>query len=221
MDEYTIKACSDKSYRRNTAIVVGIVGIFAALALALMVYSFVAGKILFAVSYLIALILAVTFIIIRINSVFATYLATDLTNIYIKNWVNNFLPYASESKVKLISEFIPAKTHIMEIPITEIKSVYLGTKNFIKRSAGMDSEFSGDVRKYETSKDFYQKKTITGMDIIYFETYTNESCYMPIVRFNVRDVTKVLDAIRRKNPDVEIRVSSREYRNVRTNREKR
>lgn len=219
MEDYAIIARTNKKYRRNSAIVIGIVGLFAALALAMMIYSFVTGKILFALSYLIALILAATFIIIRINSVFVTYLATDLTNVYVKNWVNNFLPYDTQSKLKVISEFIPAKTHLLEIPITEIKSVYLGTKNFIKRNTGLDSEFAGDVRRYESSKDYYKKKTITGMDIVYFETYTGESCYMPVVRFNSRDVTKVINAVQRKNPDVDIRVSSRDYRSIRTNKQ--
>ena len=219
MDEYEVKACTDKKYRRNSAIAIGIVALFSALALALMIYSFATGKILFAVSYLIALILAVTFIMIRINSVFTTYLATDYNNVYVKNWVNNFLPYDAENKLSIISEFIPAKTHLLEIPISEIKSVYIGTKNFIKRSSGPDSDFSNDVKKYESSKDRYKKKTITSMDIIYFETYTGESCYMPIVRFNSRDVMKVINAIQRKNPDTGFKVSSRDYRSIRTARE--
>ena len=219
MDEYEIKAGTNKKYRRGSTIVIGIVSLFAALALALMIYSFATGKILFAVSYLIALILAVTFIIIRINSVFTTYLATDYEHVYVKNWVNNFLPYDADNKLGFISEFIPAKTHLLEIPISEIKCVYLGTKNFIKRSAGLDSDFSGDVKRYENSKDLYKKKAVTGMDIIYFETYNGESCYMPIVKFNSRDVMKILNAVQRKNPDVEIKVSSRDYRSIRNTRE--
>lgn len=219
MDEYEVKATTDKKYRRGSAVVIGIVALFSALALALMIYSFVTGKILFAISYLIALILAVTFIIIRINSVFATYLATDYENVYVKNWVNNFLPYDAENKLSIISEFIPAKTHLLEIPISEIKKVYLGTKNFIKRASGLDSEFSGDVKRYENSRDRYKKKTITSMDIIYFETYGGESCYMPIVRFDVREVIKVINAVRQKNPDLEIKVSSKDYRSLRTGRE--
>ena len=219
MDEYEVKATTDKKYRRGSAVVIGIVALFSALALALMIYSFVTDKILFAISYLIALILAVTFIIIRINSVFATYLATDYENVYVKNWVNNFLPYDAENKLSIISEFIPAKTHLLEIPISEIKKVYLGTKNFIKRSSGLDSEFSADVKRYENSKDKYKKKTITSMDMIYIETYSGESCYMPIVRFDVREVTKVINVVRQKNPDLEIKVSSRDYRSLRTSRE--
>lgn len=49
-------------------------------------------------------------------------------NLFMKNWNNDFLPYDYDNKVKILSEFIPAKTKIVEIPLNEISKVLIGTK---------------------------------------------------------------------------------------------
>ena len=127
-----------------------------------------------------------------------------------KNWNNDFLPYDYDNKVKILSEFIPAKTKIVEIPLNEISTVLIGTKNFIKRNVAPDSDFVKNIRVLEKSKDFYKKKTVSSMDILYVECY-----YMPIVKFDTRNVTKIVQIIQRINPELLIRVSSREYRTLR------
>ena len=80
-----------------------------------------------------------------------------------------------------MSEFIPAKTKIVEIPLNEISKVLIGTKNFIKRNVAPDSDFVKNIRVLEKSKDFYKKKTVSSMDILYVETFEKECYYMPIV----------------------------------------
>ena len=132
-----------------------------------------------------------------------------------KNWNNDFLPYDYDNKVKILSEFIPAKTKIVEIPLNEISKVLIGTKNFIKRNVAPDSDFVKNIRVLEKSKDFYKKKTISSMDILYVETFEKECYYMPIVKFDMRNVTKIVQMIQRINPELLIRVSSREYRTLR------
>ena len=67
----------------------------------------------------------------------------------------------------------------------------------------------------EKSKDFYKKKTVSSMDILYVETFEKECYYMPIVKFDTRNVTKIVQIIQRINPELLIRVSSREYRTLR------
>ncbi len=57
-----------------------------------------------------------------------------------------------------MSEFIPAKTKIVEIPLNEISKVLIGTKNFIKRNVAPDSDFVKNIRVIEKSKDFIRRK---------------------------------------------------------------
>ena len=121
---------------------------------------------MFSIAWFIATILASTYVLIRINTVFATYISTDRMNLFMKNWNNDFLPYDYDNKVKILSEFIPAKTKIVEIPLNEISKVLIGTKNFIKRNVAPDSDFVKNIRVLEKSKDFYKKKTISSMDIL-------------------------------------------------------
>ena len=47
------------------------------------------------------------------------------------------------------------------------------------------------------------------------ETFEKECYYMPIVKFDTRNVTKIVQMIQRINPELLIRVSSREYRTLR------
>lgn len=209
---YAAMACTNKSYRRNSGIVIGILSALSLLALIMLILDFINGKILWGVFWILALILALSYVVIRINSVYTTYLASDKKNIYMKNWVNDFLPYDADNKVKFIREFIPARTKLIQIPIEDIATVLIGTKNFIKRYGEDNEEFRLNLKPLEKSKDYYQKKTVQSMDLIYVSTYDGECYYMPIVKFTPRDVSRVLQFIQRANPEAEIRVNSREFR---------
>ncbi|MDY3030769.1 MAG: hypothetical protein SOS24_03280 [Clostridia bacterium] len=209
---YAAKACTSKSYRRNSGIAIGILSALSVLAVVMLLISFIGGNILWGIAWLIALILALSYVVIRINTVYPTYLATDKRTVYMKNWTNDFLPYAADSSLKLIREFIPAPTKITEIPIEDISTILIGTKNFIKRYGEDNEYFRDNLRPLEKSKDYYQKKMVQSMDLIYVSTKDNECYYMPIDRFSPRDVSRVLQFIQRANPEAEIRVNSKNFR---------
>lgn len=209
---YVAKACTNKAYRSRSGIMIGLLSVLSALSLVMLILDFISGKILWGVFWLIALILAFTYVIIRVNTVYPTYIATDKTYVYMKNWVNDFLPYAADCPVKLLREFIPARTKLIKIPIEDISSVLIGTKNFIKRYGEDNEDFKLNLAPLEKSKDYYQKKTVQSMDLIYISTADGECYYMPIVNFSPRDVSRVLQLIQRANPDAQMKVNSREFR---------
>jgi hypothetical protein len=210
-----VKARTGKGYRRRNTVIVAFFAVLSCVALIMAIYNLVAGNILFAIACVIATILAVTYVLIRVNTVFPTSVSVDKVNLYLKNWNNDFLPYDYENKVKILSEFIPAKLKIIEIPIDEIRTILIGTKNFIKRNISGDMEFVENVKALEQSKDFYRKRTISSMDIFYVETYESECYYMPIVKFEPADVMKVVKAIQRRNAAVEVKSGSKDYRALR------
>lgn len=210
-----IKACTKSGYRRRNSIIITIILLLACFSLVMVIYNLIKGAYLFSVAWFIATILAATYVFIRINTVFATYISVDRINLYMKNWSNDFFPYDYNNKIKIFSEFIPAKTKIVEIPINEIRAIYIGTKNFVKRNTSPQGDFAKSVAVFEKSKDFYRKRTITSMDIFYVETFDDECYYMPIVKFDSKNVIKIVQNIRRYNSEIEVRTSSKEYRTLR------
>ena len=186
----SVKACTNSRYRKTNIVIITILSLLSCFALVMVIYNLIKGSYLFSIAWFIATILASTYVLIRINTVFATYISTDRMNLFMKNWNNDFLPYDYDNKVKILSEFI-------------------------QRNVAPDSDFVKNIRVLEKSKDFYKKKTISSMDILYVETFEKECYYMPIVKFDTRNVTKIVQMIQRINPELLIRVSSREYRTLR------
>lgn len=209
-----IRARTRAGFRRKNTVILAVLSLLSAFALVMTVYNLVKSSYLFCIAWLIAGILASTYVIIRINTVFPTYVAADRTNLYMKNWSNDFLPYDYNSRIKILSEFIPAKTKLVEIPLDEIHTVIIGTKNFIKRNTDADMPFAKSIKKLEKTKDFYRKKTISSMDILYVETYARDCCYMPVVNFDTKDITKIIQLLMRSNADLDFRCGSRVYRSL-------
>ena len=209
-----VRARTNAGYRRKNTVIITIITLLSCFALVMVIYNLIKGSYLFSAAWFIATILAGTYVLIRINTVYSTYIMTDRVSIYMKNWTNDFLPYDYDNSVKILSEFIPAKTKIVEIPVNEISTVLIGTKNFIKRNVAPDMDFVKNVKELERSKDFYRKRTITSMDIFYVETYDRECYYMPVVNFDTKDITKIVQAIQRRNPDLVFKSSSRAYRKL-------
>ncbi len=217
---YAIKARTSSKCRRKNTVLIALGTILSVTGVIMLVYSLIKASWLFAASYFIALILLVTYIVIRINTVYVTYLATDRESIIMKNWSNDFLPYDVENKVKFLAEFIPSTTKVTEIPINEIEKVVIGTKSFIKRTMADDTEFLQRIAVFENSKDYYQKRTISAMDIFYVRVVSGESYYMPIMNFNTKMVKKLLGIMLKVKPDIEMVFAGREYRNFRMQSEK-
>lgn len=209
-----LKACTNVRYRRTNAVIIIISALLTILSLVMAVVSLVRSEFLFMTAWLIAMILMGTYIIIRLNTIFTTSVSTDLVNLYMKNWSNDFLPYDYGYKIKILSEFIPAKIKTLEIPINEIRLIIIGTKNYIKRNLDSETAFSRNIRALENTRDFYRKRTISSMDILYVETYDGDCCYMPVVQFDTKNLAKILQSVQRRNANVTIKSGSRAYKRL-------
>lgn len=213
--KFTVKARTSKKNRGKNEIIIGLVGLLSCFGLVMLIYEFITGNVLFGISYTIAAFLGFTYVIIRMNTVFATYLAADRERLYMKSWENDFLPYNTNCKIKLVCEFIPAKTKFTEVPIDEISLVVIGTKNFIKRNISDASPFLERIRKFEETRDYYRKKTVAAMDMFYVETYDGACCHMPIDGFEVSNVIRIVKEIMKKNSSAAVKAGSRDYRSLR------
>ena len=209
---YSVKACTKPSYRRKNFIIIAVISIIALAALILAVYNFVETKMLFVISYLCAAFLCITYVIIRVNTVYSTYLAADKKSVYMRRWDNGFMPYATSFPLAILREFVPARTELVEIPISEISAVYIGTKNYIKRTVQTKGAFADVGGAFEKSRDFTVRKTVQSMDIFYVETSDGDYAYMPIVEFAKKPVQRLLKHINLRNQDTEFFIYSRAYR---------
>ena len=210
-----IMARTSGKYRKINTVFIAISTAVMILGIIGIIYSIAHASWLFAASYFIGLILLFTYVIIRVNTVYTTYLSYDDGAIVMKNWTNDFLPYDVGNKIKVLSEFVPARTKVTVIPIEDIDRIMIGTKNFIKRNVERDDLFLKRIAPYERTKDYYQKRTVSGMDIFYVHTTDGESYYMPVMNFNVKTIKKILTTTLTKKPDIDFRSSSRAYRTVR------
>lgn len=209
---YSVKTGTKPSYRRKSFIIIAVMSLLALAAVVLAIYNLIETKPLFAVSYLIAAILCLTYVTIRANTVYSTYIAADKRSVYMRRWINGFMPYAAGFPVALLREFIPSKTELIEVPISEISAVYIGTKNFIKRTAKTADGFMDELEPFEKSRDFTVKRTIQTMDIFYAETFDGDYAYMPITGFSKKSVLRLLKHINLRNQETEFHVYSRSFR---------
>lgn len=212
MSGYIATARTKPSYRRKNTIIIAILALIAVIAVIMAVYNMLESRWMFVITYLIITLLAATYVMIRINTVYPTYLAVDKQSVYMRRWVNGFLPYNVDFKPAFLSDFIPAKTELVECPVKEITNIYIGTKNYLKRTAKTGPEFGDDVEPFEKSKDFEVKKSVQSMDIFYVENSDGSYMYMPIDEFSVGSVKKVLRYINKLNPEAEFGIYSKDYR---------
>lgn len=210
--QYKAAAKTSRQYRIKNLTSAAIVFVISCFGLFMCIYSFIQKSWIFGAAYLIAVLLGFSYVVIRCNTVFSTYIATDDDYVYLKNWENDFLPYRVDQKRnRLFAELLPAGTRIMEVPVDDVAFIMLGTKNYIKRYSN-NPEFAKAVRPFETNKDFYKKKSVSTADLIYLMTYDGNFCFMPIEGFDPKQVVGVLSAIREINPDVEIMANSKKFR---------
>jgi len=212
MSGYGIMARTKASQRHNSAIIIAIVALLSCAAVVLAVLNAVNAQWLFVISYLIAAVLGITYVCIKINTVYPTYIAIERESLFMCRWVNGFMPYNTAFKPEFLKEFIPAKTEVVECSLEEIAAIYIGTKNYIKRSAATGAEFGDDVEPFEKSKDFTVRKAIQSMDIFYIETTDGSYIHMPIDGFAVSSVIKILRYVEKLNPDIKFGICSRAYR---------
>lgn len=130
---YSMKATADSSIRGKSMLVILIFAILAVFSIVMAIYDISTSRILFGVLFAIAAVVFILLLLLRLNSVFGTYIKLKRDSLYMKSWVNDFLPY--DLNGGMFSDLKPAKTKLTEIPADEISLILVGTKDFIKRNA--------------------------------------------------------------------------------------
>ena len=206
--EYTAKAKLGKRNRVKATVIIAAVALVVAFGIFLTIYNVFIGKYLFSVGYLLAAVLGLGYIIIEINSIFATFLAVDEKHIYMKNWVNGFVPFDLKHKLGFIREFIPAKTTTVEIKTADVKECMMGSAKFLKRHCESNQAFVEKMDSFE-KMGVISKTHIKRMEYFYVETKSGESCFMPVTGFDEDALASVIYQIE-KTSKVKVRCNNHE-----------
>ncbi len=211
MAGYQIKACADSRIRGRALVVIAVFAAFALFCIAMAIYDITTGRTAFGVMFAAAALIFIVLLLLRVNSVFGTYIKVRDGDLYLKSWVNDFLPY--DINGGFFSDMIPSKTKLTEIPAEEISLVLIGTKDYIKRNATIAGKrLAKALYPYEHSRKKTKKELISGIDIFYVETYDGECSFMCIYGYDPEKVVEVIGELYDLNPDIEVSVSSREYK---------
>lgn len=208
--EFTAKASLDNTVKTKNIIYICIVGCVALLGLILAVSALVHGKILFGIIYFLACLLGLSYVIIQINTILPTYVATDGDKLIMQNWENGIFSYNVAFRPAFLCDFVPDKTKISQVEISKITKLLIGTKSYLARNL-TNMKFTADMEHLEKINPRCAR-LLKKMDLLYLETIDGESLYMSVDQFDAAELVQVLTAVQAAAPGLQIRCNSRELR---------
>jgi len=199
--EYLSRVSINAKVRRNHVIKISLVSSVCLLGIVLGVYSIIIREYLFALWYALAFLLGLSFVIIRINACFPTFVATDGEKVVLSSWKNGIMPYMIPEKPNFFSDFIPDKIIVNEIAMEDVASIIVGSKRYLKKSVG-DEDYPEILGRLEENKHF--NKGLKHMDFIFVETKTEENCFMSITDFDLDGIAEFLEVVEKNCAGVQI-----------------
>ena len=211
MASQSVKATANASIRGKAMIIIAAFTLLALFCIGMAIYDIANSILLFGLLFALAAFIFIVLILLKVNSVFGTYIKVKNDTLYIKSWTNGFLPYNPDKG--LFSDMKPAKTKLIEIPADELSLILIGTKDFIKRNATTaGKKLAKALYPFEHSSQKSRKRLISTMDLFYIETKDGECSYMCIYGYDPKTVVDVIGRLYKINPDLYVKVNSREYR---------
>lgn len=197
--EVSNKVTIDKKMRRNAIIKISIVGTVTLLGIILALYSLFNGKYLFALWYFIAFVLGLSYVIIRVNAIFPSYVSIEGDTLVMSVWENGALPYKISEKASFFADFMPEKVKKDEIALEEIAKVYLGSKRFLERHL---EEYPEDLKEIMDNK--HLNSAIRKLDFLLVTVKDGESCFMSVANFDTDGLVEIIEEIENKVAGVQI-----------------
>lgn len=201
--EYISKAAIKNNVRRNYILKITIVGTISIAGFVLALTNLFSGNILYAFWYLIAFIIGLSYVVIRINTAFPAYIATDAEKLVLSTWKNGIFPYKVKEKPGFISDFIPDGVKCEEISFSDLDRIYVGSVRFLKKSL-QEEEYPKIFTELEEDKQM--EKMLRRLDFFIAITTNGDVSFMSIADFDLEDLSKVLDNVERNCQGVKIQI---------------
>ncbi len=199
--EYLSKVSLSKKVRREYMIKISVVGSISLIGLILAGISIAWQSYLFSFWYIVAAIMGLSYVMIRLNAIFPTYLATDGEKVVLSVWKNGLFPYKTPEKPNIFSDFIPDSVIKYEISLCDIDSIIVGSKRFLLRNIG-DAMCPEAIMRFE--KDKRIEGQIKRMDFVFVITKDGENCFMPVTNFEIHALSDFLGVVERNCQGVKI-----------------
>ena len=199
--EFLKKAAMDRRIWRNYMVKISLVGTVSLAGLVLSVVSIFAGRYLFALWYLVAFCLGFSYVVIRINTIFPTYLAADGEKLILSTWNNGVFPYRVGERAGIISDFIPEKVKTSEILFSDIEKIYIGSKRLMKKVLSPE-EYPDGLSILE--EDRHNDAALKKMDFVLVSGKSGETCFMSVTDFDMNELSEVIDVVERNCQGVKI-----------------
>lgn len=200
--DYNKKISISKAKKNSNMVLICIIASISLLGLVMAVYSIVNFNFIFALVYIIAVIMGFSYVVMRINTIMPTYIEINGKYVYIQNWDNGLFPFVCDKGI--LGEFFPAKTLIKKIDIDAISKIYLGSRNYILKLIPHGIFYS--ILKNPDNK--YQSM-LKRMDFLYIITKDDKEIYMSITDFDDEELASVIKPIVEKNEKVDFRSNNR------------
>ena len=199
--EYTQKASIEKKIKNRSMIFICITASISLLGLVMAVYSLIKLKIIFTLIYLVAVILGFLYAVLKINTIIPPYIAGSGGYLYFQTWRGLF-PFRTDKG--FVGEFLPSKTVLKKVDISEINRIYLGTRNYLLKLV-TDGRFKNELIDSKEKHENVVKK----MDFIYITTKDNNEIFMSITDFDNLEMAEILKPIVDSNERIDFKCNNR------------
>lgn len=199
--EYTQKASINKKTKNRGMISICITASISLLGLVMAIYSLVKLKLIFTIIYLVAVLLGLLYAVLKINTIIPPYIARSGDYLYFQLWCGLF-PFRTDKG--FIGEFLPTKSVLKKINISQINRIYLGTRNYLLKVV-LQGEFADELA---AAKEKYEN-IIKKMEFIYITTKDNNEVYMSVSDFDDELLAEVLKPIVEDNDMVDFKCNNR------------
>lgn len=190
--EFLSKVSLSDKVRRDYIIKISFIGSVSLAGIILAIYSLIAGKFLYTIWYFAAFILGFSYVIIRINTAFPTYIAATSQQVVLSFWKNGVMPYTLPDKPTFISDFIPEKVKTLQIPMSDIDTVLIGSKKYLEKNLSPE-EFPQILTRLSENK--HLASAIKRMDFICIKTKFGDNCFMSVTDFDVQGLLDFVNTV--------------------------
>ncbi len=208
--DYLEKTSLLQNKKTLNIILISIVGAITIAGIFLAAYSIMIKNYLYAILYIISVILGLSYVVIKINTITPSYIAIDNETVYMQCWENGIFSYNIHFKPSFFADFIPAKVIMKEIPINKITKLYVGSRNYLSRNLE-NTSFTTQILKLETIRHS-EAEAIRKMDFICVLDDKNNISFMPISDMNTDTLARIVNHVHRKNENADIKCNLRELR---------
>lgn len=172
-----------------------VVSIASVAGIILSVVNIFGGKLLYTLAYLLAGLLGLLYTAIKLNSTFARSVVLNDGKLYMRSWDNGFFPYNIAFRPKFFADFVPAKTIVREVNISDITDLAIGSRGFLQRSVDAQSvsEKMTELISYDKSLEKYLKR----YDILYVRLADGKVGMMSVDCFDMKALGDIADYLER------------------------